>query len=71
MSQQKAVLFYHGVMMNQPAIDEQINTYLAENQNCKVTAASYAVGSTFEKALVIFDVNPGPKQNVESKERKS
>lgn len=52
---QKAETFFHSIREAGAPIDTLINRYLEKNPSLKIAAISYAIGGTFEKALVIFN----------------
>ena len=57
--QQEAIIFFHNITDSRDtSIDKQINQYLKENPNKRVSSVAYAVGGMFEKAIVIFDSKP-------------
>lgn len=44
---------YHG---EGGPVDEQMNRYLEEHQNAKVSQLGYVLGGNFEKVVVVFDI---------------
>ena len=44
---------YHG---EGGPVDEQMNRYLEEYQNAKVSSLGYVLGGNFEKVVVVFDI---------------
>lgn len=44
---------YHG---EGGPVDEQMNRYLEENPNAKVSSLGYVLGGNFEKVVVVFDI---------------
>lgn len=44
---------YHG---EGGPVDEQMNRYLDEHQNAKVSQLGYVLGGNFEKVVVVFDI---------------
>lgn len=44
---------YHG---EGGPVDEQMNSYLEEHPNAKVSQLSYVLGGNFEKVVVVFDI---------------
>lgn len=66
---QEAVIFFHDLRKpKQITVDAQINQYLSEHPEKKITSASYNVGGTFEKALVIFDAKQQKESNAGRKQ---
>ena len=61
---------YHG---EGGPVDEQINRYLEEHQNAKVSQIGYVLGGNFEKVVVVFDIREeldGGTQRNKNKNRK-
>ena len=76
---QKAENFYYGASNpHGPTIEQQINNYISANQGCRVSSVGYAIGGSFEKALVIFEFREekrdggpqGQKWNSEKRENR-
>lgn len=44
---------YHG---EGGPVDEQMNSYLEEHPNAKVSSLGYVLGGNFEKVVVVFDI---------------
>ena len=63
--QQEAIIFFHELRGSNAVIDSQINKYLVSHPERKIVAISYAIGGSFEKALVIFDIKEEKECNNE------
>lgn len=57
---------YHG---EGGPVDEQMNRYLEEHQNAKVSQLGYVLGGNFEKVVVVFDIREESDSDKREKNR--
>lgn len=57
---------YHG---EGGPVDEQMNRYLEEHPNAKVSSLGYVLGGNFEKVVVVFDIREDTDSDKREKNR--